>query len=167
MSAGSGTISSFASRLRYDSGYEERCLRALTRRSARPRRTNPGAHSIRGRRAGCSPVSAALPALTKADLRVHGPRGFVPRGRDLAAGLAAGEIEIVKTSGSTGDRVENAWYQPWWDASEAASWRLNSHTRAAGVGEHSEAILTSPWCTISLRGRVSRRASAHAGPLPA
>ena len=89
---------------------------------------------------------AALPALTKADLRAHGPQGFVPHGRDVARAVAAHEIELVKTSGSTGDRVTNVWYQPWWNASEAASWKLNAHARAAVAGEHREAILTSPWC---------------------
>jgi phenylacetate-coenzyme A ligase PaaK-like adenylate-forming protein len=147
MSAGTGIISSFASRLRYDSGYEERCLRALDEALGSTKAYEAWRAFDPGPSRGVFSRLAALPALTKADLRVHGPRGFVPGGRDLAAGLAAGEIELVKTSGSTGDRVENAWYQPWWDVSEAASWRLNSHTRAAGVGEHSEAILTSPWCT--------------------
>jgi phenylacetate-coenzyme A ligase PaaK-like adenylate-forming protein len=147
MSADTGTISSFASRLRYDSGYAERCLRALdealgsTRAYEAWRALDPGPSN------GVFSRLAALPALTKANLRFDGPRGFVPGGRDLAAGLAAGEIELVQTSGSTGDRVENVWYQPWWDACEATSWRLNSHTRAAGIGEHPEAILTSPWCT--------------------
>jgi phenylacetate-coenzyme A ligase PaaK-like adenylate-forming protein len=146
MSADTGTISSFASRLRYDSGYAERCLRALDEALGSTRAYEAWRAIDPGPTFGVFSRLAALPALTKADLRVHGPRGFVPDGRDLDAGLAAREIELVTTSGSTGDRVENVWYQPWWDASEAASWRLNSHTRAAGVGEHPEAILTSPWC---------------------
>ena len=90
---------------------------------------------------------AALPALTKRDLRAHGPQGFAPRGRRLADALARGEIELVATSGSTGDKVTNVWFQPWWDASEIASWRLNAHACAAAIGAHREAILTSPWCT--------------------
>jgi phenylacetate-coenzyme A ligase PaaK-like adenylate-forming protein len=140
-------MQSFAASLRYASNYRERCLRALddcilsTSAYESWRRLDPGP--------SCEVFLrlAALPALRKAELRAHGPRGFVPRGRDIAEGLAAHEIEFVETSGSTGDRVPNVWYQPWWDASEAASWRLNAHARAAAVGEHSEAILTSPWCT--------------------
>ena len=147
MNADKGTISSFASRLRYDSGYAERCARSLDEALDSAKAYEAWHAFDPGPSCGVFSRLAALPALTKADLRAHGPRGFVPGGRDLGAGLAALEIELVKTSGSTGDRVENAWYQPWWDASEAASWRLNSHTRAAGVGEHPEAILTSPWCT--------------------
>ncbi len=37
---------------------------------------------------------------------------------------------LAQTSGSTGDRVTNVWYQPWWDASERASWSLNAHARS-------------------------------------
>lgn len=87
-----------------------------------------------------------MPALTKEHLRAHGPQGFVPNGRNMAAALATGELELVTTSGTTSDQVTNAWYQPWWDASEAASWQLNAHARVAATGEHREAILTSPWC---------------------
>lgn len=147
MSADARAILSFASRLRYDSGYAERCLRALeealgsTKAYEAWRASDPGPSNAAFRRL------AALPALTKADLRAHGPQGFVSGGRDMEAGLAAREIELVQTSGTTGDRVVNVWYQPWWDASEAASWRLNSHARIASIGEHPEAILTSPWCT--------------------
>ncbi len=147
MSADARDISSFASRLRYDSGYAERCLRALdealgsTKAYEAWRAFDPGpSRDVFSR-------LAALPALMKADLRAHGPKGFAPGGRDIDAGLASREIELVETSGTTGDRVVNVWHQPWWDASEAASWRINSNARAAAVGEHPEAILTSPWCT--------------------
>jgi hypothetical protein len=34
---------------------------------------------------------AALPVLTKRDLRAHGPQAFVPHGRQIAEGLAAGD----------------------------------------------------------------------------
>jgi len=147
MSGARGAIASFAAGLRYGRGYEERCAGEIeealggTEAYAAWRAFDPG--SSRG------PFDrlAALPALEKEDLRAHGPRGFVPGGRDLDAGLAAHEIELVETSGSTGDRVVNAWHQPWWDASEEASWRINAHARAAAVGDHPEAILTSPWCT--------------------
>jgi phenylacetate-coenzyme A ligase PaaK-like adenylate-forming protein len=90
---------------------------------------------------------AALPWVTKAMLRRHGVEDFVPQGRCMDAALAAGEIELAQTSGSTGDRVTNVWYQPWWDASERASWALNTRLRDVGLGGHREAILTSPLCT--------------------
>ncbi len=137
---------SFASALRYDSYYVERCAKALeTALYATPayrqwRVRDPGReHPVFVR-------LAALPALTKADLRRHGPEGFVPEGRDMARGLASGEIDLAVTSGTTGDQVVNLWYQPWWDATEAATWKLNAHARKVATGSHREAILTSPLC---------------------
>jgi hypothetical protein len=47
----------------------------------------------------------------------------------MARGLASGEIDLAVTSGTTGDQVVNLWYQPWWDATEAATWKLNAHAR--------------------------------------
>ena len=88
----------------------------------------------------------AMPVLTKADLREHQPAGFVPEGRDLASALARGEVELVKTSGSTSDAVTNVWCQGWWDASESSSWKLHAATAAARLGDHREAILSSPRC---------------------
>lgn len=90
---------------------------------------------------------AALPSLNKAYMVDQGCAGFLPPNKDLQQGLAQGEIEIVQTSGSTGDRVSNIWYQPWWDAAEQASWKLNAHAARLQLGAHREAILTSPLCT--------------------
>jgi phenylacetate-CoA ligase len=88
----------------------------------------------------------AMPVLSKADLRQHQPAEFVPEGRDLAAALARGEVELVKTSGSTSDAVTNVWCQEWWDASEAASWKLHAAMASVQLGAHREAILASPRC---------------------
>lgn len=84
----------------------------------------------------------ALPPLTKQDLRKHFPHGLVPERRNVTEALKSGEIEFVETSGTTAERITNIWNQAWWDASEAASWKLNAHT-AALDGLHPEAILTS------------------------
>ena len=85
---------------------------------------------------------AALPVLTKKDIRKHFPQGFVPAGRDIDKGIADGEINFVKTSGSSDAfRVTNIWNQKWWDASEAASWELNSDAARLATGDHPEAIL--------------------------
>ena len=146
MSIDSAIKRSFALTSRYKAHYPHRCGEALdealysTEAYDAWRTLDPGcASSVFSR-------FAALPALTKRELRAGGPQGFVPHGRDVAKGVAAGEIELVATSGATGDQVTNVWYQPWWDASEAASWQLNAHARAAATGDHREAILTSPWC---------------------
>jgi phenylacetate-coenzyme A ligase PaaK-like adenylate-forming protein len=87
---------------------------------------------------------AALPALTKRDIREHFPQGFVPPGRDIEKGLGNGEIQIVTTSGSSDAvRVTNIWSQTWWDASERASWKLNAHAARFATGSHPEAILVN------------------------
>jgi phenylacetate-CoA ligase len=87
---------------------------------------------------------AALPALTKDDIRKHFPRGFVPADRDIEAGLSSGEINYVSTSGSSDAfRVTNIWNQAWWDASERASWKLNKYASEFATGDHPEAILAN------------------------
>lgn len=86
---------------------------------------------------------AAMPALDKAWLREHFPHGFTHPSLSVEDGLASKDIEYVQTSGTTDERVTNLWNQEWWDSSERASWDLNSHTRAAGLGNHREALLTS------------------------
>ena len=137
---------SFALGLHYAPGYAERCQQALeealycTPAYGAWLKCDPGPEY---------PVFsrlAALPALTKADLRAHGPQGFAPHGRDVAAALRTGEIQLVATSGTTSDQVMNIWHQAWWNASEAASWQLNAHAQRAANGMQREAILTSPYC---------------------
>lgn len=87
-----------------------------------------------------------MPALTKADMRAHGVRAFVPPNKDLDNGIASGEIEYVKTSGTTDEQVTNIWCQKWWNASECASWQLHSTAAQSLTGSQPEAILTSPLC---------------------
>lgn len=86
---------------------------------------------------------AAMPVLKKSDIREHPLQDFLPRDRDIDIGLSNGEIEFVKTSGTTSEMVTNIWNQDWWDASERASWSLNSYTAEVANGVHREAILTS------------------------
>ncbi len=86
---------------------------------------------------------AAMPAFTKKDIRSHFPQGLLPSGRDFRSGLASGEIEFVKTSGTIDGSVTNIWNQEWWDASERASWQLNSHAGKLAA-DNREAILANP-----------------------
>jgi len=85
---------------------------------------------------------AALPELTKQAMREFGPQGLAPFGRNVAEGLRCGEIELVQTSGTTAEKVTNIWNQAWWNASEAASWKLNAYT-ARLAGDPREAQLAS------------------------
>jgi len=87
---------------------------------------------------------AAMPALTKQEIRDHFPGGFVPPGKDIKQGLDSGEIEFVKTSGTSDVSVTNIWNQEWWDESERLSWKLNSHSARLATGIHNEAILANP-----------------------
>jgi phenylacetate-coenzyme A ligase PaaK-like adenylate-forming protein len=87
---------------------------------------------------------SALPVISKRDLRQYSWRNFVPNGLDINKAMQNGSIELVNTSGTTQERVTNVWYQPWWNESEAASWHYNIHTATLPLGNHKEAILTSP-----------------------
>ncbi len=87
---------------------------------------------------------AAMPALTKQEIRDHVPGGFVPPGKEIKQGLDSGEIEFVKTSGTSDVSVTNIWNQKWWDESERLSWKLNSHSARLATGTHNEAILVNP-----------------------
>jgi len=86
---------------------------------------------------------AAMPVLTKDDIRGHPLKDFLPCDRDIDLGRSNGEITFVNTSGTTSEMVTNVWNQDWWNASERASWTLNSHTDKVAGGSHREAILAS------------------------
>jgi phenylacetate-coenzyme A ligase PaaK-like adenylate-forming protein len=87
---------------------------------------------------------AALPWLTKTDIREHFPDGFVPPERNLKQALANEEVWFVTTSGTMDLAVTNIWNPEWWFASERASWKLNSHLDKICTAEHTEAILANP-----------------------
>ncbi len=87
---------------------------------------------------------AAIPVLTKKDIRENTPEGFTPPDRDINLALANREIGLAKTSGSSDISVTNIWNQEWWNASEQASWKLNSHASRIANGAHREAILANP-----------------------
>jgi phenylacetate-CoA ligase len=85
----------------------------------------------------------SLPVLTKDDIRAYFPNGVVPIGLDLEGALARGEVSFVHTSGTADEALENIWNQQWWDASERASWKLNTIASRTATGTHREAILAS------------------------
>jgi phenylacetate-coenzyme A ligase PaaK-like adenylate-forming protein len=94
-----------------------------------------------------SPVDeryAAMPALYKTDIKKYFPDGFTPPGHDVELGLANKEIDLASTSGSSDISVTNIWNQNWWNASEKASWKLNSYASRIATGTHAEAILVNP-----------------------
>ncbi len=94
----------------------------------------------------------ALPVLFKKDVRAALPKQWVPAGSDVKGALASGEIELVETSGSTGDRLRVLWDKGWWLRQEARAFRVNPRVAAFMDGEggaYHEAILTTPACGVT------------------
>ncbi len=137
--------------------YEARCLDTLETALGRTRMYEAWRHADPGPGAPVGKRYAALPALTKDDIRAHFPDGLVPSGMDLAGALARGEVSYVRTSGTADEALTNIWNQAWWDASERASWKLNAVAARAATGTHREAILAS---ALSVGPR------ANGAPLP-
>jgi len=97
-----------------------------------------------GKEADIDSRYAAMPALTKKDIRENFPMSILPDDKNMEQGLASGEIELVNTSGTTNEKITNIWNQEWWDASEQASWKINKYMAGLGKGTHREAILVNP-----------------------
>jgi phenylacetate-CoA ligase len=106
-------------------------------------------------------VLATLPLLYKQDIRTTLPRQWVPEGRNVKAELASGDIELVETSGSTGDRTRILWDKGWWLHQEERAFRTHpliarSFAGATGSvgghpqtpGRYKEGILTTPVCGL-------------------
>lgn len=103
---------------------------------------------------------SGLPLLFKKDVRATLPKQWVPAGRDSRAELASGALELVETSGSTGDRLRILWDQGWWMRQETRAMRTNPVVAAALDGAHGpyrESILTTPTCSLD---------ACHIGDLP-
>lgn len=101
---------------------------------------------------------ARFPLLDKAGLRRAFPHALVPSDRALAPALRSGEVSFVGTSGTSGERVQVLWHQPWWDAQELDGFRLHSVMQAVvDRAERREAVLTTPVCSGNL---------CHVGALP-
>jgi len=115
-------------RFRYPAGYDEKCESVLKTALRHVPLYKAWAQFDPGPVASLDERFRSLPILTKADVRSGFPRGLVPDFKDLDAGLSSGEIEYTFTSGTTAEKVVNIWNQSWWDASEAASWKLNRCT---------------------------------------
>jgi phenylacetate-CoA ligase len=105
-------------------------------------------------------VLRRLPLLFKKDVRAALPKQWVAAGRDTRAELESGALELVETSGSTGDRLRILWDRGWWMRQEARAMRTNPAVAAAMDGAHGayhESILTTPACSLD---------TCHIGDLP-
>jgi phenylacetate-CoA ligase len=92
---------------------------------------------------------AAMPVLTKRDVRSHVPDGFMWAEQRAGRGLLRGEAEIVTTSGTSGDRLSVVWHQPWWDRSEREASRIHATLDEVFAKPHREAVLTTRVCGSS------------------
>jgi phenylacetate-CoA ligase len=98
-------------------------------------------------------VLARLPLLTKKDVRATLPKQWVKAGRDTRSEITAGALELVETSGSTGERLRVLWDEGWWPRQETRAMRTNARVAAAldgSLGPYREAILTSPECGVGV-----------------
>ena len=103
---------------------------------------------------------STIPLLFKKDIRATLPKQWMPKGRDAKSELASGAVEIVETSGSTGERSRILWDKGWWPRQEARAMRTNPRVAASLDGAHGpyrEAILTTPACGLG---------TCHTGDLP-
>ncbi len=103
---------------------------------------------------------ATQPLLWKRDLRATLPKQWAPAGRDVRAELASGALELVETSGSTGERLRVLWDEGWWMRQEARAMRTHPAVAAAmdgALGPYREAVLTAPQCGLG---------TCHVGDLP-
>ena len=91
---------------------------------------------------------ARLPLVTKHELRTDFPHNFLSPEESLDALLAANEVEVEYTSGTTEDRVPVLLPRGWWDEQEERALRLNSVV-AKILDEHPaprRVTLTTPVC---------------------
>jgi phenylacetate-CoA ligase len=104
---------------------------------------------------------ARLPVLQKKDVRAALPKQWVPAGRDVRAELASGALELIETSGSTGERMRILWDEGWWHRQEMRAMRTNPVVAGAldevGGRAFRECVLTTPACGLG---------TCHIGDLP-
>jgi phenylacetate-CoA ligase len=105
-------------------------------------------------------VLARLPLLLKKDVRATLNKQWVPAGRDVRADLESGALQLVETSGSTGERMRILWDAGWWKRQETRAMRTNpfvAETMDGKRGPYREAVLTTPACGLG---------TCHIGDLP-
>jgi len=95
---------------------------------------------------------SSLPTVKKRDLRRGFPKSMVRRTQDLKQAMAAAEVEIIATSGTSQDRLQILWEWTWWDPQEREAMRLSKRIAehmpllAADRAAFREAVLTTPVC---------------------
>src|ERR1700722_20180001 len=132
---------------RPDPEHEPRAVEAIARALGDIPSYRRRGDALPGREVDLAGARAALPLLFKKDLRATLPKQWAPPGRDVRADLASGALELVETSGSTGERLRILWDEGWWMRQEERGMRTNDVVAAAmdgARGTYREAILTTP-----------------------
>ena len=91
---------------------------------------------------------AALPIITKREMRAGFPQNFLSKSRSLDELLAAQLVELEHTSGTSEDRLPVIFGRGWWNEQEDRALRLNKVV-AQVLHKHPDArraTLTSPAC---------------------
>ena len=91
---------------------------------------------------------AALPIITKREMRAGFPQNFLSKSRSLDELLAAQLVELEHTSGTSEDRLPVIFGRGWWNEQEDRALRLNKVV-AQVLDKHPDArraTLTSPAC---------------------
>ncbi len=147
-------------RPRPDPEHEARAVEAIARASRDIPYYRKRGDASPARGGGLAGALAGLPLLFKSDVRATLPKQWAPPGRDVRADLASGALELVETSGSTGERLRVLWDEGWWMRQEARAMRTNDLVADAmdgSLGAYREAILTTPACGLG---------TCHIGDLP-
>lgn len=96
-------------------------------------------------------VLAATPLLTRKQVRATLPKQWLPAGRDVRAELERGEVELVETSGTTGERLRVLRDAGWWERQERRAMRVHPLVDRAldgAFGAYREASLGAPGHTF-------------------
>lgn len=135
----------------YTTSYSERCLSTLESALTRvPFYRTWSARDPGGSRPLLERL-AAFPILSKREVRSNVPHGFMDEEHARGVGgFAAGEVEMVTTSGTSEERLSVVWHQPWWDLSEREGARMHPVLDRLFETGHREAVLTSPLCAGNL-----------------
>lgn len=93
---------------------------------------------------------AQLPLLTKNDLRNHFPNGFLHPSENFIQLIEQKKVEVVRTSGTSSDRLQVLWDTGWWDRHEKTALQTNSFIEPYMSKDYREAVLTTPLCSDSV-----------------
>jgi phenylacetate-CoA ligase len=93
-------------------------------------------------------VLAALPYITKQEIKKDFPKNFLRAGQSLDELVAQNRVEVEHTAGTTDNRADLLLERGWWARQEAWALSLNPHVAevlAANPGAH-RAGISSPAC---------------------